>query len=57
MTALNGRHCNIDGDFFLYTPRDGREGNTGEAVDRYVDRLAEARVKVLSDSLSVRGPM
>jgi hypothetical protein len=39
--------CNIDADCFFHTPLDGREGNTGEAVDKYVDRLAEAGVKVL----------
>jgi hypothetical protein len=39
-------HCSIDADCFFYTPLDGREGNTGEAVDRYVERLAEADVHV-----------
>jgi hypothetical protein len=45
---------NIDADCFFHTPLDGREGNTGEAADRYVDRLAEARVRMLLVNTTTR---
>ncbi|MHC4887053.1 MAG: glycoside hydrolase family 10 protein [Planctomycetota bacterium] len=41
---MSDLYCNIDCTCFFATPLDGRAGNTGEAVDRYVDRLAEAGV-------------
>jgi hypothetical protein len=41
---MSDLYCNIDCNCFFATPLDGRAGNTGEAVDRYVDRLAEAGV-------------
>lgn len=44
---LTGLFCNIDDTCFFATPTEGRAGNTGDAVDRYVDILGEAGVRVL----------
>jgi hypothetical protein len=51
---MNGVFCNIDCDCFFTTPLDGRPGDSGEAVDRYVDRLADAGVGTLLVNTNAR---
>jgi hypothetical protein len=51
---MSDLYCNIDCTCFFGTPLDGRVGNTGEAVDVYVDRLAEAGVTDLLVNTNAR---
>lgn len=51
---MNRLFCNIDCTCFFHTPLDGRKGNSGEAVDRYVERIAEAGVTDLLINTNAR---